>query len=804
MNTRSTLLPISYIKVANHINPNIYYMKTLALGFILLAISSISTYGQGINQTVKGRVVDSETQQPIAGANISVQGTQLGVSSGSDGFFKIVGVPVGRYDINISFIGYEASTIPNITVTSAKEVVLSVAMKQSFQQMEQVVVRANGRKDRTVNTMANISARTFSVEETRRYAGGLDDPARMASAFAGVTVGNIQDNAISIRGNTPKSVLWRVEGVEIPNPNHFAGGNVAGGGFVSLFSSQMLSNSDFFTGAFPAEYANAMAGVFDIKLRTGNSEKYENTVQVGVMGIDLASEGPLSKGKGSSYLFNYRYSTAGLLSKLKIIPTDQVPVYQDLSFKVNIPTKTYGTFSIWGIGGVDHLSEPVDDDSTKWETSWDRLKFSWDIYTGAAGLSHKITLGKTYISTTVALSGTSNELIQDRYDDYMQMRPNAAIKSKTGTFTASTTINSKISQRHTLRAGLTLKQLFYNLDISNTIHEDPTSYQNMILQDGASQAYECFWQSKYQLSNVLNLQVGVNTMLLALNNSYSVDPRISLKYQLAENHSLTLGMGKHSQIEELRFYFIRKQVNGENQFPNKNLKLAQAHHIILGYDWNISKDLRLKLETYYQQLYRVPGIADSSYSLINFSQDWAFYEKLVNNTKGRNFGVDVTFERFLSKGYYYLATASIFSSKYKAGDNTWHNTRFNKGYSVNLLAGKEVSLSKNRTLGANARVNFLGGERKSPILEAESIKNKRAILDESKAFSEQYPSTYYLDVTLTYRTNHKKYTGTWALQVKNILGSPIYSGPAYNFKTKQVEEQKVTLVLPVISYRIDF
>lgn len=761
--------------------------------------------GQTIVQTVRGKVYDVETQAPIPGANIAISGFALGGSSTTDGSFRVSNVPVGRHDIVATFVGYESATLPNMIITSGKEVVLNIGLKQSVRLMEQVVIKGNTRKDRPINTMASISARSFSVEETRRYAGGLDDPARMASAFAGVTVGNIQDNAIIIRGNSPKGVSWRLEGVEVPNPNHFAGGNVAGGGFVSIFSSQVLANSDFYTGAFPAEYGNALAGVFDMKLRVGNNEKREYTAQIGVMGIDFASEGPFKRGGSSSYLFNYRYSTAGLLSKIGIIPSDQVPVYQDLSFKLNFPTAKAGTFSVWGVGGIDNNSEPVDDDSTKWKTNWDRLKGNWDLYSGATGVSHRYSVGKSYISTTISASGTSNKMNQTRYDDLMQMRPNSDIKSNTSALTFNTYINSKLSTRHTLRAGLTVKQLFYDLDISSsTIDEKPDTYQNLVLEKGQSTLSEAYWQSRYQVSSAITVNAGVNASYFALNKNYSIDPRFSIKWQLASKHALTMGLGKHSQLEELRMYFVRTNKDGADHYPNKNLNFSQAQHIVVGYDWSISDKLRFKAEAYYQHLYRVPGIADSSYSIINFTQDWAFRDALVNNTKGKNVGIDLTLERFLTDGVYYLATASIFDSKYKGGNGVWHNTRFDKGYSFNILVGKEYELSRSRVFGINARLNYLGGERKTPINTSESIKEKSIVYDESRAFDEQYPAIYYLDLTLSYRTNKKHYSGTWALQVKNMLGSPINSGYAYNYKSKTIEEQKITMVLPVLSYRIDF
>ncbi|MBN2520858.1 MAG: carboxypeptidase-like regulatory domain-containing protein, partial [Bacteroidales bacterium] len=399
-------------------------MRKIKLLLLFLVIFKGAVLAQNLSQTIKGKIVDKESQITLPGANVVILGTNplLGCVSDMEGNFRIENVPVGRYNIQVSYMGYEPVTIPEILVGSGKEVVINIEMKELVTQMDEIVVKANIRKDRPQNSMATISARSFTVEETRRYAGGLDDPARMASAFAGVTTGNIQDNAIVIRGNSPKGVAWRLEGIDIPNPNHFLGGNIAGGGLVNVISGQLLSNSDFYTGAFPAEYGNALAGVFDIKLRTGNTEKREYAFQAGMLGIDFAAEGPFSKRNNASYLFNYRYSTFGLMVDLGFIPSEQIPRYQDLSFKLNFPTYKAGIFSLWGTGAIDYNHQPVDDDSTSWETSWDRNTYEWNVKMGAIGLNHKYIMGeKTYLNTSLVGSGNLNSMDMQRMDNNLEL-----------------------------------------------------------------------------------------------------------------------------------------------------------------------------------------------------------------------------------------------------------------------------------------------------------------------------------------------------------------------------------------------
>ncbi|MBN2519402.1 MAG: TonB-dependent receptor [Bacteroidales bacterium] len=758
-----------------------------------------------LTQNIKGKVVDKESQMPLPGTNVIVVGIQplIGGITDQDGNYKLKNVPIGRYNIQISYVGYEPVTVPEILVGSAKEVVINVGLKESLTSINEIVVSV--RKDRPLNSMAVISARSFTVEETRRYAGSLDDPAQMVSAFAGVTTGFFGDNAIVIRGNSPKGVLWKLEGIEIPSPNHFAGVNSLGGGVVTIFSSQLLANSDFYTGAFPAEYNNALAGVFDMKLRNGNNEKREHTFQAGVLGIDIASEGPFKKGNNSSYLFNYRYSTAGLLAEIKVIPIgEQISKYQDLSFKTNFITKNAGTISLWGIGGIDNSQKPEKKDSTVWELEWDRIKQDWKINIGAVGLSHKYILGtQGYLITTIAGSGISNTLDYKRIDDNLYLKPELLIIDNSGKITVSSFVNYKINTRNTIKTGINYHTLFYNLDMNSTINYEPSTYQNFVKETGKSHFTEGYIQIKYAINNTITIYPGISLNYFTLNRDLSVDPRLSLQWEIMKNHVLSAGYGKHSQREELKIYLVRQNINGQNVYPNKNLKLSKAHHFILAYDWQINKNFRLKTEPYFQYLYDIPGKPESSYSMINFKQDWSFRDSLENNCLGKNIGIDITIERFFHKNLYFLITGSIFDSKYKADDGKWRNTRYNKGFVLNILAGKEFNIKKNNILGINGRFNFSGGEMTSPIIEDMSVQEEKVIYNETKTFSKQMPPVKYFDLTITYRINKSNYSGIWALQAKNLLGEP-YGGYEYNYKTKKVETNNIVIIIPVLSYKIEF
>jgi hypothetical protein len=747
---------------------------------------------------------------PLLGAVVKIEGTQpvMAVTTDADGCFKFTKVPIGRYNFIISYLGYESEIVAEVLVGSGKENILSIELVESVRKIDEVVVNAHVNKDKPLNAMATVSARSFNMEEARRYAGSVDDPARLASAFAGVSMGgNMQDNAIVVRGNSPKGVLWRVEGVDVPNPNHFSGGNVAGGGYVNLVSSQVLANSDFFTGAFPAEYGNALAGVFDMKLRTGNNEKREYTVQAGVLGLDFAAEGPFAYGRKSSFLFNYRYSTFGLLSNLGMIPTEQMPIYQDLSFKLNFPTQKAGVFSVWGIGGIDYLFEPKETDSTLWKTEWDRYTSEWNEKFGAAGLNHKYIINaKSYVNTSLVASGSLRLLEQQRLDDKLVLQNDMYAKSNTGKITFSSYLNNKITPRFSLKTGLNINELFYRMNLNGTANDIPGSYRNYVNKNGHSAHIQAYTQAKYNLTDHIVANGGIHAEYFALTEHFTIDPRVGLSWNFSPNQSVSFGYGKHSQLEDLNIYFIQNKQNGNIVYPNKKLDFAHAQHFILAYDWRINENLRLKIEPYFQYLYNAPGIADSSFSMINYKQDLTFREALVNNSKGRNLGVDITFEQFLKNNFYYLITASVFDSKYKGGDGIWRNSRYDKEFVANVLLGKEFFLGKNKhkVLGLNARLNIIGGERCTPLLDKESQLAKRPVFDEAKAFEGKEKCNAYLDLSVYYRINHASYSGVWCLQINNALGTSQYSEYEYNFTEHRVMRADVVYRLPSISYKIEF
>ena len=782
-------------------------IKRLLTGIILTLTINGPAFSQDITQLVRGKIVDEESQMPLPFTTVVILTLDpvMGTTSDENGFFRLENVPVGRHNIQVSFMGYESRVIPELLISSGKEMVLDIGLKEKVEMMDEVVVKAFTQKDKPLNSMSTVSARSFSVEEAQRYAGGFDDPARLASSFAGVSTGYLDDNAIIIRGNAPKGLLWRLEGIEIPNPNHFAHMSTFGGGAVSALSSLMLANSDFSTGAFPAEYGNAMSGVFDIKLRTGNNEKHEHAIQVGALGLDFSSEGPISKNGKATYLFNYRYSTFGLIKP--ILPEEaNIPVYQDLCFKINLATDHVGVFSIWALGADDKIKFEADADTSLWNYVDDQQVGYATQRMGAIGLNHRYILGsKTYLKSTLALSGDYTEFVTDHLDFDLSSTPSQYINNLNKKHTFTSTLTHKFSAAHTSRTGFIVNNLHYNnlLKYAPSIGDDLVTSAD---ENGSSNLIHLYSQSKINLSSRIVFNLGMHGLYFDMNKEVVLEPRIGATYRLTDRQSLSLAYGKHSRLEPQSLYFARVMEGNETTYPNKTLSLSKAHHFVLAYDVNLNSNLRLKVEPYFQYLYDIPVLPDSSYSTINMEADWFFTEKLVNHGTGTNLGIDLTLERFLKDGFYYLFTASLFESKYVGGDGIKRSTRYNSNYVVNVLVGKEwtMGISQNKFLGVNARLNMMGGQRAFPLDRASSIARGDVIYDFSRPFEDQKPNIIHLNASLTFRINKKKHASIWSIQVLNLLGAEENYGYAYNYRTDQLESNEVVVVVPSVSYKIEF
>lgn len=783
----------------------------IKLSFALLSFLCFSFYVQAqkssseLTQIVRGIVIDGASGHPIPYATVMLADNPgIGTVTDDKGYFSLDKVSIGRHSVKALFMGYEPNVIREILVTSSKEVYLEIPLKESIKELDEVVVKARANKGEAINKMALSGARMLSVEEAGRYAGGMDDPARLVSSFAGISSG-VSNNGISIHGNAPHLLQWRMEDVEIPNPNHYADIATLGGGIFSSLSSHVLGNSDFFMGAFPAEYGNAVSGVFDMRLRNGNNQKVENTFQVGILGIDIASEGPLSKKHNSSYIVNYRYSATGLLENLGA-DFGGVFDYQDLNFKLNFPTRKAGTFSIWGTSLIDKYGSDFKDNPGEWEYLDDREKSKTSQNMAAGGLSHRYFFNEnSYLKSTLATTYFQSKASLDVFDTEKNSTPFIDMDRSNTNLVFTTSYNNKFSAGFTHKSGFTFTQMFYDMKMNLAPFVDKP--MNLISNGkGNTSLVSAYTSNSIGLNDRITLNVGLNAQVLTLNSNWTLEPRVGLKWRTSSKVSFAVAYGLNSRMEKMDVYFTKIPETGD-KLVNKNFDFTKANHFMFTFDYRISDDMLLKIEPYYQTLFDVPVRANDSYSVLN-RDNFYVEDALVNEGKGKNMGVDVTLEKYLSKGYYYMFTGSLFNSRYCGGDGVWHDTKFNRNYIINLLGGKEWMMGKNKQniFSINAKITYQGGDRYSPIDEEATMNHpdKTVQYDETRAYSKQYSPMFLLSFSASYKINKKKLSHEFALKMINATGYKEKYGHSYNFKTGEIKPNENAISLPNIYYKIEF
>jgi len=784
----------------------------VSMGWILFTNNSI---GQTPKKSLKGEIHAEISHQPIIGATILLVQNNKKVSAISDssGSFNFANLSLGRWQLAVSAIGYETKTASEILVTVGKEAVVELELTEKYQRLKEVTVENVSSKNKTNNELVLVSGRSFNVEDTKRYAGSLGDPSKMAANFAGVVGANDARNDIVIRGNSPIGLLWEMEGLNIPNPNHF-GSLGSTGGPVSMLNNNLLDKSDFLTGAFPAMYGNALAGVFDLKLRKGNNEKNEFVFQSGLNGLELGAEGPISKKNKSSYLIDYRYSSLELFKALgmNVGTGTAVPVYQDLSFKIVIPDKHKGTWTIFGLGGNSHVNFFGNDvDTTQanlygTENTNTRVKY----YTGISGLSYdRLISEKTRAKFILGLTATD-----ERYSgDSISVITRQAFPSGDGLFqtqklSAILNLSHKIDYTQSIISGIQADWNFFNLNLEN-IYNGGTDKVTTILQKGNTILLQGYSQWKCRINPFLTVEAGLHAQFLTLNNSFSPEPRASIQYRLSNKQSISLGYGLHAQMQTLPLYFYRNSLVNQTYESNKNLDFTKSNHIVLGYDWLIGKNTRIKLETYFQQLFSVPVQSyNSSYSALNTGNDFGYDYKdsLQNKGSGKNYGLELTLEHFYSKGFYYLLTSSIFNSIYKGSDRIERNTAFNNQYVSNLLMGKEwlMNEEKDNVLSFNIKLTLAGGKRETPIDYNASVMAGKAVYNDNQAYSIIETPYFRTDVKIAWRKNGKHTTQELSIDLQNLTNHQNIFMNTFNPRTHKTVYEYQQGFIPVPTYRLTF
>ncbi len=791
--------------------------------YLLLFLLPTFLFAQVPTQTIRGTITDTDSREPLRSVQVVVEGISpvIGTLTDDQGKFVLENVPVGRRQIVATLAGFAESRSDFFLLASSGESTVNLSLSELVGESKvgEVNITASEYPHKAVNSMSVVSTRSFSAEETERYAASANDPGRMALTYPGVQQGgDDSENDIIIRGNSSFGMLWRLEGIDIPNPNHFARAGTSGGG-ITVFSAKLLANSDFSTGAFPAEYGNAISGVFDINFRKGDMQDRQYRAKVGLLGLDFSAEGPFKKGR-SSYLVNYRYSTLGLINKFGfyLVGERVSNNFQDLSFNLAFDGKDGKSFfTVFGMGGLslEHY-EPVADPlqrepgvGNNWE---DRYRTS---NMTASGMTYTRRFNKnSFLKWTVAAMASNIHYVYDtldlqdtpfRYNDeqYLDQR-----------ITTSLSYTNKISPRTRIKTGVFFNQIFFNFYKETTARSLDVleRLQVNVSLDGKGQTrtYQAYAQISHRLNEQWTINGGLHSVMLDLNNTGAVEPRFSIQFAPNGKHSISAAAGLHSQMLPLGAYYYRQNdtlASGaiDISFPNFDLKFIQSQHYVLAYNGLFFKNIRFNAEVYLQRLSRVPVEPEPGvwWWLNNRSGIAEF--PLVSEGRGTNYGIDLAVEKFFSGGLYFLITYSRFESTYETLDGNLYPTRFATRFASTYTFGKEFTFKKGSVLQAGARMLYNGGFRYTPFDPVLSQEEGRFIPLANGANMGQVPAYWRIDARISYRKNNKRTSSTLSLDVQNVMNRPNPNNIRYNPTTNALEfRNHPSGLIPILSYEITF
>jgi hypothetical protein len=760
-------------------------------------------------QYINGYITDIDTKQPLKDVSVSVSELNINVESDSIGFWNLP-IPVGTYSVRFQLLGYESVIISDVSVSAGKQRNLSVNMNESLTMLDEVVITPDSRN------YSKISRIQINSAELSHIPGNANDPVRMLTSMPGITNTGDERNDLIVRGNSSTGVLWRIEGIEVFNPNHYALSGT-GGGAISLLNKDILGTSSFYSGAFPVEFGNVFSGVFDANFREGNANKYEFSADINNLDLNVVAEGPIPvKNRKSSFVAGFRQSTIpvfDIINKKYRELLGATPVFADFSFKLTSRSKSGAKTVFWGMAGKSVLDLPANTGSNT--GAQDILAKTTNI---SSGLSHQFFIGKNVnIKTMLGTSylNTDNGIYSDWY--------NHQLIDKSKSIGMGITSDIKLNSKNVLKEGINIRFIDLNIE------QNSGKYSSYMIRKNVG-TINAFTEWKHNFNSKLSTTSGIHYFTFSLNKHYRIEPRISILYSL-KKYDFELAIGEYSRQNPVPLHLARAMDNERELFPNQNLDFIKSRQAVFSFGGELFHNVHFKTEWYYQHHYDV-AIAKQSYDtyddeklyLFSSALNLSYYTEDIDQTniaydntgKGYSKGIEGIIYFDDIHGFSMNVSGSFFESKYYCRKG-WYNTLFNSSFAGKAFVGKKVKLNNSITLRADIALNWLGGRRYIPIDCDASYNNyyyyggnnifiNTIVRDYSRSFEKRYPDYFRIDFKTNLVINWKSSTHIFSIDIRNLTDHKnVYHHDDY-FKDGQIIGSTIYQAqrIPVISYKLLF
>lgn len=760
-------------------------MKFFFLSYIVFFINSLSFATDLGKGKIVGEVIDRNSKQPIIGAVIEIVNAKIFTASDENGIFVVQNLNPKTYNLKISAPYYQTIYRTDVNVSGTQSIKIVIELILSSYETEEIVVSS----ERSFANAHDLKTSTnfLSAEEIRRSPGAAEDLNRMIQSLPGVTTATDSRNDLIVRGGSPFENFIMVDGIEVPNINHF-GTQAASGGPIGMINVDFLNDVTFSAGGFAAKYGDRLSSIMDIQYRNGDKYNFNGKLDLGIAGAGIILEGPIQKGK-SSYLFSARKSYLDLI--LSATGLTAVPNYSNFNLKATYDLSSKHKLSLIGLAGIDKINFKGSNDDD--DPFISRTDFSgWQ---AAGGIVHKWLIdNKTYIQTSISNNRYYRNVLQDSLDKK---------KFKNESLDAEYTLRSDLSHRFSvsdlLEIGTAFK--FIRNDNSIFIAEQRNFYGTLVPELNYSSIAESFKLGTYiqyskNLFHKLDITFGLrHDYFDYLKNKNTISPRLSAGYSLNENLKLNAAYGIYYQNPPLLWLVSYNQ--------NKNLKPMKTNQYVIGFEYYPQQDIKVTLEYFYKDYSDYPNsILNRQVTYANAGTEYATLglEPLVSASKGRATGIEFFIQKKFLNNYYGMLNYSYSNIKFTSLDGIERSSSFDYGNVLTVVFGYKFA----DNFEVSAKYRFMGGRPFTPLNEIASQLVNQTVYDFERYNALRHKNYQRFDLRVDYRTELFGWTLITFIDFQNITNVANIDQIIWNEKKQKVDYVYQWRFLPTGGIKIEF
>jgi hypothetical protein len=748
--------------------------KLLATSFYLIAITSLKAQVTG---TVAGFVKDARTQEPLIGATILVEGTNLGSSVDASGYYKITNIPTQTHTLKASLIGYKTLQKFDVQVTSGNTLTLNFDLEEAATTLEDVSIQANFIKPiEAVNSIQSLGS-----TEIAKYPGGNFDIAKVVQSLPGVSGSVGFRNDIIIRGGAPNENVYYLDGVEIPTINHFATQGAAGGP-VGMLNVAFIDNVTLQTSGFSTRYDNPLSGVLQFRQRTGNPDKRQANIRTSASEVALTLEGPLVKGNPkTTFLVSARRSYLQFIFQLINLPF--LPDYWDYQYKITHKPDNKNEINLIGLGSIDNFRFNKPENATLEQLAiLDGIPLNTQ-WTSTVGVSWKHLIPNGFWQ--LVLSGNILNNNADKFEN-----------NETGDESRRILRFRSVENEHKLRYEYNKFIDKWAFNFGGSLIR--SAYQNETFQ--RRPAFTANYEARFNffkfgvfgqvsrtfLEDRLTFTAGFRADANTFTNEgmkllQTFSPRVSAVYALSPALNFNLSVGRYFKIPP--YTILGFQVN--NDFVNREAKYITSDHYVSGFEFIPAKATRITLEGFYKRYQNYPVSDALGISLANLGGNFGVLgnENTTSNGLGRTYGFEFTFQQKLSKSFYGILAYTFYYSQFTGTDQTrFISSAWDNRHLVSFTGGYKFS----RNWEVGLRFRYQGQAPATPFDNFLSLENypftNEAVLDYTRINTIRLRAFNAADIRIDKKWNFKKWSLDVFLDIQNFYNSQNPTQNAWTLK----------------------